>query len=103
MDNTQTQIPSALTPDVMNFHGESYAVVNLRQATNPQNKWNVGLRKDNKSGAKGVRFVQKIGKWRVDIKVNGVQKYLGAFSSYEDACKAAQQFRSEHHGEFAKH
>lgn len=76
---------------------------NLRQATNSQNKWNVGLRKDNKSGAKGVRFDKSLGKWRVDIKVQGIQKYVGVFVSYEDACKVAHQFRSEHHGEFAKH
>ena len=74
---------------------------NLRAATSSQNKWNTALRKDNKTGVKGVRFVS--GKYRAAVKVAGVEHYLGRFDTIDEAATVVQQFRSKHHGEFAKH
>lgn len=58
-------------------------ISNLRPATASQNILNSGLRKDNTSGTKGVRF--SAGHWRVDIRINGHLKYLGRYKNKDDA------------------
>jgi hypothetical protein len=75
---------------------------NLRIASNAQNHWNQGVRKNNKSGYKGVYLRKDTGKWTAQITVNGRCKTLGSFRSRRVAflayCKAAELY----HGEFAR-
>ena len=75
---------------------------NLRFATQAQNAMNIGLRKNNKSGAKGVMFEERRNKWRAEIKVNYKNKFLGYFENQIDATKAYNQAALKYHGEFAK-
>src|ERR1700761_6300587 len=53
--------------------------VNLRYSTPSQNRANVHLRKDNKSGFKGVCFYRPTHKWRAYIQVNKKWKQIGYF------------------------
>jgi hypothetical protein len=65
---------------------------NLRTATSGQNRMNQRVRSDNRSGYKGVTFIEKRGKWRARIRQEGKSVYLGYFDSpikaacaYDDA------------------
>jgi hypothetical protein len=73
---------------------------NLREATHAQNGANVGLRKDNTSGFKGVRF--RYGKWRASIKTQDRRLHLGTFDTAEEACAAYHKAAEELHGDFAR-
>jgi hypothetical protein len=71
---------------------------NLRLATRVQAVWNRELpRKINPH--RGV-FPMKEGKWRVRIRINGIQHNLGSFSSVEEAAAAYEAAAREIHGDF---
>lgn len=74
---------------------------NLRAATNQQNLSNIGPKRQNRSGFKGVSWFAARGKWIATIQVNGRSKALGYFTSAEAAAKAYNDAAVEHFGEFA--
>lgn len=74
---------------------------NLRFCTSSQNKANMRLRLDNKSGYKGINFDKQTGKWRARIKFNGKEYSLGRHNKLKDAVKARKAALTLH-GEFAK-
>lgn len=74
---------------------------NLRLATKSQNMMNQGARKDNTSGYKGVRWDKERKKWLAQIRINGVNKHLGRFSSKEEAYHAYCEAAKHYHGDFA--
>lgn len=79
---------------------------NLRIATNSQNHINKEKQKNNTSGFKGVGF-QKNRKhlktpWRVRIKVNKKEIYLGHFSTPEKAALAYNEAAIKYFGEYAR-
>ena len=78
-------------------------IENLRAVKKSQNQWNSKIRKDNKSGAKGVYWFKELKKWKVDIRFNGKRKYIGVFEDLELAELAAQEARDKYHGKFARH
>ena len=75
---------------------------NLRLATRSQNEVNKGLRRDNKSGFKGVYFDRKLSKFVAEVSINGRRVYLGCFNSAELAHQAHCTAAHVHYGEFAR-
>lgn len=75
---------------------------NLRPATNGQNIQNSKLRKDNKSGVKGVCWDRGRGKWLAVIGANKRYVKVGRFDSVKEAAAAIEKARLELHGEFAR-
>lgn len=75
---------------------------NLRYATPEQNGWNQGVRKNNRSGFKGVSFSASTGKWAAVIRHGRKQTFLGYFPTAYEAhlayCEAAKRL----HGDFAR-
>ena len=65
-------------------------ITNLRPADRFLNTQNVGLRRDNASGHRGVGFQKGIGKWRARIQVNKQKITLGCFADKKDAIAAYQ-------------
>ena len=63
---------------------------NLRIVTRSENQFNSGLRKDNTSGIKGVRWHERAQKWQVRITINGKES-TGLFDSIDDAARARQE------------
>jgi hypothetical protein len=61
---------------------------NLRLATGSQNKHNVGKRRDNTSGWKGVTWHKRAAKWTAQIKLHGQGFNLGYHATREDAASA---------------
>lgn len=74
-------------------------IENLRAANKNQNQWNRGDKVKSKSGVRGV--VMKGGRWYAQCKVFGKRHHLGIYKSIEEAAIAVNEFRKQHHGEFA--
>lgn len=74
--------------------------VNLREATDSQNSCNRGLRADNTSGAKGITWVERLGKWKAESRFRGQYIYHGLFSEKEDAANARRSIAKKLHASF---
>lgn len=72
---------------------------NLRPSSLSQNRHNVGLRRDNKSGAKGVTQ-EPNGKWRAQIQIDKKMHYLGIYPTKEAAMDAYANAAERHVKEF---
>jgi hypothetical protein len=87
--------------DHINRVKDDNRIANLREATRNQNNRNVGIKRHNKSGFKGVcRHSQAKHKYQAQILVNGKKIYLGLFDTPEDAHAAYVAASEEHHGEY---
>lgn len=75
---------------------------NLRPANASQNRANSKLYKSSTSGFKGVSFDKKKKKWRAYLVIGKKQKWLGHFSTAEEAARAYDAAAREHFGEFAR-
>lgn len=75
---------------------------NLRAATPVQNQQNSGIRKDNKSGFKGVGWHKAANGWVANITLNGKRKHLGVFPSAEAAYEAYLKAAKTEFGEFMR-
>ena len=76
---------------------------NLRPATRAENKRNTWKQSNNTSGFKGVYFNKGVGKYVAHVTVNGAKKYLGCFTSPEEAYQARCCAEDEYYGEFANY
>lgn len=76
--------------------------VNLREASNGPNIQNSRIRKDNKSGFKGVHWDKHHNAWKATLGLNGQQIQLGRFKSLDAARIARQHAAEKLHGEFAR-
>ena len=72
---------------------------NLREATNSQNKANIGRRSHNTSGVTGVSRVN--GGWLARCKIDNKIVLQKWFKTKGEAVAARQQAVQRHHGEFA--
>lgn len=75
---------------------------NLRLATDSQNKCNIGIRSDNKTGFKGVSFVARKQKFGAMIGFQGKKTWLGYHDTAEAARDAYAKASAELHGEFGR-
>lgn len=60
-------------------------IENLRPATSSQNKGNIPLLRNNRSGYRGVSLNSRSGKWHAQIKIHGKQTYLGRTDTPQEA------------------
>lgn len=96
-----TAIPDGMLIDHKNCDKTDNRIENLRLATPLQNAQNASLRKDSRTGIKGVRFIEKTGRYMARVCNDGKRVFLGTFDTAEAAGFAAEQFRQRHHREFA--
>lgn len=75
---------------------------NLRPATSAQQNYNQRIRRDNKSGYRGVSWYEPTQKWVVHIQMNGKAKYLGYFRCVTAAALAYAKAAAKLHGEFRR-
>ena len=73
-------------------------IVNLREATNAENKQNQRVANvNNKTGLLGVSFHRKSGKFIARITVNGIRIGIGNFDNAEEAHQAYLRKKQELH------
>lgn len=72
---------------------------NLRPATLRQNQQNLSVRRDSRSGVRGVMLCES-GRWRARIKRDGRSIYLGRFDTMEEAAAAFAAAAKETFGDF---
>lgn len=77
-------------------------ISNLRPATRSQTLANIGLRKDSKTGFKGVSTTTS-GRFRAYIYYEGTSYWLGTFDTPHEAAMARREAAERLHGEFARH
>lgn len=75
---------------------------NLRICNENQSMHNTRVRKNNKTGVKGVCFVERDKKFHAQIMVNRKLINLGYFSNVEDAANARSEGAKRYHKEFAR-
>lgn len=75
-------------------------IENLREATDSENKRNVGKRSHNNSGFKGVSWDKVNKKWMSHATLDGKGFTIGRYATPEEAASQYDRFAREHHGEF---
>ena len=88
--------------DHINGDKKDNRITNLRLVTYSENNQNVGRRKDNLSGFKGVGFDNRRKKWRSRIRANDKMIWLGYFNTPEEAHEAYCREANKLHGPFSK-
>lgn len=88
--------------DHINGNGLDNRRSNLRLVTKSQNMMNSGVRRNNKSGYKGVSWDKINNKWRVTIWRMNKQFDVGRFEDILDAARAYNEAARIYHGEYAR-
>jgi hypothetical protein len=78
-------------------------ICNLRKATPQQNAFNRKRQINNKSGCKGVFWVEAKKKWTGLVLVCRKPYRAGYFDSIQEAVAASERLREKLHGEFCNH
>jgi hypothetical protein len=87
--------------DHINNNPSDNRICNLREATYKENSCNQKLKKNNKSGVKGVTWHKVYKKWQARISVNSKRILLGFFDDLEFAELVINEARQKYHGEYA--
>lgn len=85
--------------DHKNGDGLDNRRANLRAATFSENARNARLRKDNTTGFKGVKRVNR--RWYAQIRLGAKRIHLGSFATPEEAHAAYAKAAASHFGDFA--
>lgn len=89
--------------DHINGNPSDNRICNLRLATHTENMRNTRLRRDNKTGHRGVVFNKRYGNWIARICVGGgAVKQIGTFDTKELAAVAYSEASKKYHGEFSR-
>lgn len=90
------------TVDHINRNPRDNRLSNLRLCTLQENNLNKGVRKDSKSGVKGISIEQnKKSKYKARIQFNGRRITIGYFQTMEEAECAYKEKARELFGEYA--
>src|SRR5690606_21337828 len=87
--------------DHIDRNGWNNTKENLRISTRKGNCTNQGLRRDNKTGFRGVYWKKQYSKWFASIRNDRKQIHLGYFSDPVEAARAYDAAAREYHGDFA--
>lgn len=60
-------------------------MINMREVVNAENHKNRGIQVNNTSGVSGVHWSKKENRWIARIAIDGKEKRLGAFITFDDA------------------
>ncbi|MDH0157327.1 HNH endonuclease [Stutzerimonas stutzeri] len=89
--------------DHINGDRSDNRISNLRQCTHQQNNHNQPIRRNNRSGVKGVHWDRRLQKWHAQVCLNFKVHHVGHFDDLSEAALAVMDQRKKLHGEFANH
>ena len=91
--------------DHINHNRSDNKISNLRSVTDAENKKNMSLPSNNKSGAIGVSWYEGRKTWVAQLRVNGVTILNKHFKSKKDAIEARmlEQLEQEFHDNHGEH
>jgi hypothetical protein len=95
--------PEAEYLDHINGDKTDNRIENLRAASIFENNRNIGLKRNNTSGFKGVSWNKQAKKWVGQVLWNHKNHLAGFFEDKEQCAKAVRELREKLHGEFARH
>lgn len=73
---------------------------NLRICVKHLNPVNCKKYSNNKSGCKGVSWLNRLQKWQVNIQYDKILHYLGVYENYQDAVLVRKEAEEKYFGEF---
>lgn len=91
--------PDGMITDHINGNKLDNRRSNLRNATEPLNRYNV-LRSDNKAGYPGVSWSTAVQRWRPYITKDGKRRTLGTYVNLEDAIAARKKAEADTYPDF---
>ena len=91
-----------LEVDHINGDGLDNRKSNLRFCTHRENLLNKGFYKNNKTGFKGIGFIDGLGYYGVIHLANGHKKRSKKFSNAIDAAKARDELAKKFYGKFTR-
>lgn len=77
--------------DHINHNRSDNRLNNLREVTHVENGHNISKKTNNTTGYTGVVYHKATGKWLAQIMINGKNKYLGLFSTIEEAVEKRKE------------
>jgi hypothetical protein len=78
-------------------------IENLREANRSENVCNIGIKKNNTSGHKGVHWDKARNKWMVTVQKNNKIVFNKRFEDLELAVLVAEEARNKFHNSFVRH
>lgn len=93
--------PEGTTLDRIDVNGD-YELNNCRWADRNIQSFNTRQYKTNTSGRTGVYWFDRVSKWVAVIFINGKQKHLGYFKTFNQAVVAREKAELEVYGEIKK-
>lgn len=102
MHNVVLPVKKGSHTDHINGNTLDNRKANLRECTPAQNIQNSVLRKDNKTGFKGVHWHKKNRHFRTRIEVNGKRISLKTHKTALDAAKAYDNAARKYYGQYAR-
>lgn len=92
----------ANTVDHIDRNRANNAILNLRSATEFQQRGNIGIKQNNTSGHRGVNFINTAitNPWRAKIRKDNQYIHIGVYSTAEEASAAYEAKARELFGEF---
>lgn len=75
---------------------------NIRLVTQKENGWNSKVRKDNKSGVRGVWYDTAKGRFSLRMKIGNTYKFCGYYDTLKLAAKKRKELLAIHRDELAR-
>ena len=76
----------------------NYEPGNCKWGTKMEQSRNQRLRKDNKTGVRGLYWNKRLSKWGLEIRANGKRIHVGTYDTIEEAAKARELAEEKYWG-----
>lgn len=83
--------------DHINRDRSDNRIANLRLASRTENSQNASIKRNNRSGYKGISWHIQTAKWRAYLMINRKQVHLGLFDCLSDAVRARKDGEARYH------
>lgn len=89
--------------DHINGNPSDNRLCNLRECSRMENMYNSKLKSNNTSGFKNVFWDKRLKKWKVQVRANKRNNYIGIYDNLDIAIKIAENAIKELHGDYTRY